>query len=1086
MKRKADVSFSVGELVKLVLVLFACVMFLIFITFGAGNIRKFLEEVCNKYPELPFCEVPSEYDFGIAGRSMEALKCGIQSVDKGTEQTCVSGMGVPSDADDDNGIGGSYNTILGFFTGFQIANINNAQSTDKAAEQAPEEVSLPVWETSEEEFNCWRCDDQTCSEDKEKGCPKICENDPSCIVVTGKVDEKGINSCKCTVRRPAQATISCSKGFKARCFENFKGYVTNPYTVAPVYQEYISHFLCSDEKNQCDGEILYGTDEAAVSKECEDRLYDYKKSKGLPASTAREDAANYKYLEDKGEYTKNCTVRNFRLPESYNEFFESSKDYIGTMGDPTFLAYYQNFPPGEDTDWSGMSAWFSNIGKIIMFSSCITSIMGPVISAGGKMIGKTVVSPLKAASGGRFVRFFLRMFSRNADEVVVLSEDALLIGEKEAASAGAKLLARDLSRKVATANLNMQLAKEMTEEEFSAALKATLSAEEKEGAQKLFAFFKGLGGKAAAAEAEIPPAAFTTSFVKLMSDDAAAAFMKKIAPTMKDKMLQGVKSLLTNPRFIKLTGITTMGAFAASRIDSQFGKFTDIRGSSLVLQATMNENPRKEYELGLESGTHYPDIVLKMPVILYTPGILSGRTISFYLASPCRADLKVERGYVRCHPYSYDQTSGIVICGDPAKTDPGGGVCGWEMNYRDAKYIGKVMVKKVDRCTDLSGKVYVGCTKAIDILQNKVIYLDANGESLIGYGIYDPECEEQSKVTLELVTGKIYFRYFSEGETGNMKGWQWKAPGCRDYENYSKSVTISECDRSMDAIINCLVWEDDGTNIYSIEGGIKCIRRNDEKMVLHHPDGQDIDVESKSDAVIAQMLDGCANIITSDFARVTPTWDTSKITEDEESEGLGMKDDEVKKMQIIYSEEAIPFQRESYSAYLYKKEQIYAIKSETEKSTTNVISENAGQSPVTITTVTLIVKLNDTARSISYMDGATSGVKLYSLGYSVKDSDGDGKIDSYFSNNCRMPAILVTPDQEPYKNSKEDNYCFQRKMSTVGDIGITVGIFAVDAAFTALISSRLSGTAGWAATAAVHCSLNYVQWRFVKGSSWPK
>jgi hypothetical protein len=97
-----------------------------------------------------------------------------------------------------------------------------------------------------------------------------------------------------------------------------------------------------------------------------------------------------------------CTVENFQLPQDVTK----AEEWIGGMGDPQFLTYYQNFPEGEDSAWASMSEWYKGSTKLLFGSLCAASIGGGLLGAvrkPGRAMGAITEFLEKSLSGFRRV-----------------------------------------------------------------------------------------------------------------------------------------------------------------------------------------------------------------------------------------------------------------------------------------------------------------------------------------------------------------------------------------------------------------------------------------------------------------------------------------------------------------------------------------------------------------------------------------------------------------------------------------------------------------------------------------------------------
>ena len=94
---------------------------------------------------------------------------------------------------------------------------------------------------------------------------------------------------------------------------------------------------------------------------------------------------------DNCEQNLECAVNNFQLPEDFDGLVGTVEEYINGYGDPSFLVYWQNFPVGEDEDWTSASAWYQSVGRMMLWGFCLTGALGPVMKWASAPV-KTIVN----------------------------------------------------------------------------------------------------------------------------------------------------------------------------------------------------------------------------------------------------------------------------------------------------------------------------------------------------------------------------------------------------------------------------------------------------------------------------------------------------------------------------------------------------------------------------------------------------------------------------------------------------------------------------------------------------------------------
>jgi hypothetical protein len=189
MAAKAQMSFTSGNALKLLLILIIGVSFVTFVTYGSGNINNFMREVCEKYPDLPFCAGISGVattDYQTASNSAQALACAINSVAKGGEDDCIKNFRPSSPFSGPVASAGMLTgPMTGLFTGAQV-------SSD--------------YEIIRKEISCWGCEQEDCNRKCEE---ELCRGMSNCELIKKELDTSGTNSCICEARIPGGTLIDC-------------------------------------------------------------------------------------------------------------------------------------------------------------------------------------------------------------------------------------------------------------------------------------------------------------------------------------------------------------------------------------------------------------------------------------------------------------------------------------------------------------------------------------------------------------------------------------------------------------------------------------------------------------------------------------------------------------------------------------------------------------------------------------------------------------------------------------------------------------------------------------------------------------
>ncbi len=337
-----------------------------------------------------------------------------------------------------------------------------------------------------------------------------------------------------------------------------------------------------------------------------------------------------------------CTVSNFMLPQDFDKF----DDWIGTIGDPQFLVYYNSFPENEDSQWSGGSAWFESIGKIMFATFCIAHFLKP-ISALWKA-GKTAVT-IKAVN------------SISKSKTIIQTLSSKFNGFKKLPSYIINSVRKGIAKVSARALLNREIVRQYGDDaaRFIAerGIKHPIEVKAIEEA-----FTKVTQGKLAG-----------MSLAEYIGKAEAALILTRIVG---QKAASAAVTAVADPKFVLYTGIDSIASYFLARIDSEIGKFTDVYENSLVLQASMvSDKLRKDFSL-MSHEIPKPDTItdpleesavnLKSPVVLIKPEYFNAPT-PFYLVSPCHTDIEVKIDEVNCGVYSYDSKTDSIICQSPSE-----------------------------------------------------------------------------------------------------------------------------------------------------------------------------------------------------------------------------------------------------------------------------------------------------------------------------------------------------------------------------------------------------------------------------------
>ncbi len=450
---------------------------------------------------------------------------------------------------------------------------------------------------------------------------------------------------------------------------------------------------CKENGNvECDCCVHYGEDEVIEKVIGSSETEVKKKCKDILKNSGFKDyyAGIYSKIKDcKKQLT--CKIVNFQLPQEFPDgnIGENAERFITGNGDPKYLVYFQYFPEGENTDWQGFSPWYKNIGVLVFVTACVGHVLGPVIKWGAKELipGANIISKGAGTKGirSKIWRIISGKLGNKANNMLNKIPFFKSIGRKQLSKeTAAYVLDKAIVDKYGTAsNLLSKL--------------GSISLEKK----KLItnAFRKIQSG--------------SLSYFRIASDLPDEVIKDSVIEMFGKKA--GEKVIAAAPEVMKRVGITSLGAYVVSRIDSEIGKFL-TQTNSLVLQSTMKDGKEYKVDVAVHSKpnkiidpTQQNVVDLGKPIIMDKPEWRSGVT-PLALASPCVANLTVEENKeVICGVYAYDSKNNIVKCDTPKET-------GWTdklkeklgtkikkcgsllngLNHEEDKFYGDFMSKEID------------------------------------------------------------------------------------------------------------------------------------------------------------------------------------------------------------------------------------------------------------------------------------------------------------------------------------------------------------------------------------------------------
>lgn len=282
----------------------------------------------------------------------------------------------------------------------------------------------------------------------------------------------------------------------------------------------------------------------------------------------------------------------------------NADEWIGGFGDPLFLVYWQAFPPGEDADWEGMATWTKGLTTVTFGAMCIYGI---IKGARGKYVaGKVALSTSKSRAvswvSEKFKKSFSKLFGSGSTAATREFDDLIRFYETGSWTTASKLSV--LKSKIP------EIANKLSRKELSAA------------------FTKFKAGAA------------------LRADYTATA-----------------------------TALVSADAYVAKLIDHKFGKFfpEEEEADKIVLHKPLDKRemldlePRHPIMPEVTDPVHQDLIKMNKPVMLSKSGKFGiGEELkSFWLASPCRTNLKIDEDEIVCTAYEYDSASGLTRCDNP-------------------------------------------------------------------------------------------------------------------------------------------------------------------------------------------------------------------------------------------------------------------------------------------------------------------------------------------------------------------------------------------------------------------------------------
>lgn len=402
-----------------------------------------------------------------------------------------------------------------------------------------------------------------------------------------------------------------------------------------------------------------------------------------------------------------CTVKNFQLPEDFWGIFEKGEEYIAGFGDPTYLVYWQTFPPGEDASWTNYAAWWQGIGSASLY---LIPVAVPIVKAVGgtlKAAGK-LVSPIKSVKAGAGkTKAFASGLWRKAKNLVTKSKVKSLTKRTQQALDDQTILLVESGAKLSTKSrifswfyrnkVNSQIVKQFDNfDDYWRALDDSVLDAARDG--KIVVEGVQVGRSISGFKTALKSSFETT---KGFGDDIAKMSAKEspdlytfLKHDAKIDIVKGVFGLKgTTAEIMKTPVMQAMGQMTMVSIAAYLGAISECQElkkegfpNQLILQQPFSCTPGKfnKFDLdNLEEDTRVNKFVTKlgMPVILDKGGwsIFGMKTqpsTTMYFVSPCHADVEISTGKYTCALYSYDSNTSEQTCLDPRKAEEGEQRCG--------------------------------------------------------------------------------------------------------------------------------------------------------------------------------------------------------------------------------------------------------------------------------------------------------------------------------------------------------------------------------------------------------------------------
>lgn len=434
---------------------------------------------------------------------------------------------------------------------------------------------------------------------------------------------------------------------------------------------------------------LSGSTKSEVYEKCVDIL---PKGESYEFYIAPEDPSGYATVKECRTGVSECTIKNFHLPEDFGGMgVNNARDFIRGYGDPSFVIYYQNFPQGEDRSWKSFSSWRKGMVTALIFSlsgfNAVVKPLGKGVSwvatkvkatkffTWGTRAGKAVGRFSKVPSALRKVKGVAkkglskvknsRFYSKKVAPKISAIDDIIMVPKEKFYS-----IHRAIYSKLFKNRLNGKIRNfykgnwRSYFDDVDDAVKSKLSAPDQ---KKLIDAFR----------------AGERSVDDVLSFSTVDDLFRPLSESAKKKVFEGTFDFnwKVAKKAMAYAGVTSVAALFAKRSECD----TRPEGDGMI----MNE----PYKCSDEEAANFDVNNLEQKVgrvVLGTPVILHKKEsrnpdVPFYLASPCQADINIEREFVKCSSYVYDGKT--VTCDKSGDFDGKRGenefICGSAAENRD-------------------------------------------------------------------------------------------------------------------------------------------------------------------------------------------------------------------------------------------------------------------------------------------------------------------------------------------------------------------------------------------------------------------